>query len=152
ARPPGPLDASNMSFSSAILGRSIAEETRLADKEETFITALFHNLGRTLVALYLPAESKAIRAESEQQQDATVLKVLGMSYSSIGVAVARALNLPEKLLQSMNPVTGSRARGSMREEEKLGALAALSNGVADALASPASPKLKKQAIERLVKS
>src|SRR4030095_13158006 len=145
ARPPGPLDASNMSFSSAILGRSIAEETRLADKEETFITALFHNLGRTLVALYLPAESKAIRAEEEQQQDVAVLKVLGMSYSSIGVAVARALNLPEKLLQSMNRVTGSQSHASMTDEEKLAALATLSNSVADALATSASPKVKKQA-------
>ena len=152
AKTPALLDALNMSFYSAILGRGIAEQTGLADKEETFITALFHNLGRTLVALYLPAESKAIRAEADQQQDAAVLKVLGMSYSSIGVAVARALNLPEKLLQSMNRVTGSQAHSSMTDEEKLGALATLSNGVADALATSAAPKMKKMAIERLVKS
>jgi HD-like signal output (HDOD) protein len=49
AKTPALLDALNMSFYSAVLGRSIAEETRLADREETFITALFHNLGRTLV-------------------------------------------------------------------------------------------------------
>jgi hypothetical protein len=152
AKTPALLDALNMSFYSAILGRGIAEQTGLADKEETFITALFHNLGRTLVALYLPAESKAIRAETDQQQDAAVLKVLGMSYSSIGVAVARALNLPERLLQSMNRITGSQSHASMTDEEKLGALATLSNGVADALATSASPKLKKQAIDRLVKS
>ena len=40
----------------------------------------------------------------------------------------------------------------MTDEEKLGALATLSNGVADALATSASPKMKKQAIDRLVKS
>src|SRR6185503_13020784 len=97
-------------------------------------------------------ESKAIRAEAEQQQDGAVQKVLGMSYSSIGVAVARALNLPEKLLQSMNRVTGAQSHASMTDEEKLGALATLSNGVADALATLASPKTKKQAIDRLVKS
>jgi eukaryotic-like serine/threonine-protein kinase len=152
AKTPALLDALNMSFYSAILGRSIAEETTLADKEETFITALFHNLGRTLVALYLPAESKTIRADGAQHQDFAVLKVLGMSYSSIGVAVARALNLPEKLLQSMNRVTGAQTHASMTDEEKLGALATLSNGIADALATSASPKMKKQAIDRLVKS
>ena len=152
AKTPALLDALNMSFYSAVLGRSIADRTGLADKEETFISALFHNLGRTLVALYLPAESKAIRAEEEQQQDAAVLRVLGMSYSSIGVAVARSLNLPERLLQSMNRVTGSQTHASMTDEEKLGAMATLSNGVADALATSASPKNKKQAIERLVKS
>jgi HD-like signal output (HDOD) protein len=152
ARTPALLDALNMSFYSAILGRSIAGEIGLADREETFIAALFHNLGRTLVALYLPAESKAIRAEEEQGSEAAVLKVLGMSYSSIGIAVARALNLPERLLQSMNRVTGAQAHASMTDEERLAALATLSNGVADALATSASPKMKKQAIERLVKS
>jgi HD-like signal output (HDOD) protein len=152
ARTPALLDALNMSFYSAILGRSIAERTGLADKEETFISALFHNLGRTLVALYLPAEAKAIRAAEDQQHDSAVTRVLGMSYSSIGVAVARALNLPERLLQSMSRVPGSQSHSSMTDEEKLGAVATLSNGVADALATPAAPKAKKQAIERLVKS
>jgi HD-like signal output (HDOD) protein len=152
AKTPALLDALNMSFYSAILGRSIAEQIGQVDKEETFISALFHNLGRTLVALYLPAESKAIRAEEEQQQDSAVTRVLGMSYSSIGVAVARALNLPERLLQSMNRVTGAQMHASMTDDEKLGAVATLSNGVADALATSASPKMKKQAIERLVKS
>ncbi|HET9011266.1 MAG TPA: HDOD domain-containing protein [Gemmatimonadaceae bacterium] len=152
AKTPALLDALNMSFYSAILGRSIAGQTALADKEETFITALFHNLGRTLVALYLPAEAKAIHSEGAQHQDFAVLKVLGMSYSSIGVSVARALNLPEKLLQSMNRVTGAQSHASMTDEEKLAALATLSNGVADALATSASPKVKKQAIDRLVKS
>jgi HD-like signal output (HDOD) protein len=152
AKTPALLDAMNMSFYSAILGRSMAGHTGLADKEETFITALFHNLGRTLVALYLPAEAKAIHSEGAQHQDFAVLKVLGMSYSSIGVSVARALNLPERLLQSLNRVTGAQSHASMTDEERLGALATLSNGVADALASAASPKMKKQAIDRLVKS
>jgi HD-like signal output (HDOD) protein len=152
AKSPALLDALNMSFYSAILGRSIAEKTGAADREETFISALFHNLGRTLVALYLPAELKAIRAEDTQHTDTAVTRVLGMSYSSIGVAVARALNLPERLLQSMTRVPGSQVHSSMTEEEKLGALATLSNGVADALATSASPKMKKQAIDRLVKS
>jgi eukaryotic-like serine/threonine-protein kinase len=152
ARTPALLDALNMSFYSAILGRSIADRTGLFDKEETFISALFHNLGRTLVALYLPAESKAIRDEGDPQQESAVLRVLGMSYTSIGVGVARALNLPERLLQSMNRVTGSQTHASMTDEEKLGALATLSNGVADALATSAAPKVKKAAIDRLVKS
>jgi len=152
AKSPALVDALNMSFYSAILGRAIAGRTGLADSEETFISGLFHNLGRTLVALYLPAEVKAIRAEESRNPDTSVLKVLGMSYSSIGAAVARALNLPERLLQSMNRIPGSQAHPSMTDEEKLGALATLSNSVADALATPASPKMKKQAIDRLVKS
>jgi HD-like signal output (HDOD) protein len=152
AKSPALLDALNMSFYSAILSRSIADQIKTADKEEAFISALFHNLGRTLVALYLPAEAKAIRAEAGGQQDSAVMRVLSTSYTSIGVGVARALNLPERLLQSMNRIAGSQVHSSMTEEERLGCLATLSNGIADALATSASPKMKKQAIERLVKS
>jgi HD-like signal output (HDOD) protein len=152
AKSPALVDALNMSFYSAILGRSIAGEVGIADREESFISSLFHNLGRTLVALYLPSEVKLIRTQQDQNADAAVLRVLGTSYSTIGAAVARALNLPERLLQSMNRVPGSQAHASMTNEEKLGALATLSNAVADALATKASPKLKRQAIEKLVKS
>ena len=67
AKSPALVDALNMSFYSAILGRAIAGRTGLADSEETFISGLFHNLGRTLVALYLPAEINAIRAEESQE-------------------------------------------------------------------------------------
>ena len=80
------------------------------DKEEAFISALFHNLGRTLAALYLPAEVAAIKAEDEGNQQAATLRILGMSYTSIGVAVARALNLPERLLQSMTRMQGQPGR------------------------------------------
>jgi hypothetical protein len=50
----------------------------------------------------------------------------------------------------MNRVTGSGAR--LDDDEESWPRATLSNGVADALATAASPKIKKQAIERLVRS
>ncbi len=152
AKSPALVDALNMSFYSAVLGRSIAGELGIADREESFISALFHNLGRTLVALYLPSEVKLIKTQQDQNPDAAVLRVLGTSYAAIGAAVARELNLPERLIQSMNRMPGSQAHASMTNEEKLGALATLSNGVADAIATKANPKAKKQTIERLVKS
>lgn len=151
-RNPALVDALNMSFYSAILSRSIAVETGFVSSEEAFIGALFHNLGRTLTAMYLPAEVEAIRAEPEQSQDAAVIRILGMTYASIGAAVARALNLPPRLLESMNRVPGSQAHQSMTDEERLACLATLSNGITDALAAHTSPKTKKHAIDRLVKS
>ena len=152
ARTPALLDALNMSFYSAAFSRSAADTTRFVDKEEAFISALFHNLGRTLAALYLPAEVAAIKAEDEGNQLAATLRTLGMSYTSIGVAVARALNLPERLLQSMTRMQGSQAHASMTNEEKLGCLSTLSNGIADILGTGTDPRAKRKAIERLVQS
>jgi HD-like signal output (HDOD) protein len=152
AKSPALLDALNMSFYSAILGKSIAEQTGFADKEEAFISALFHNLGRTLVALYLPAEVKQIQADEGANPDAAVTRVLGMSYSSIGLGVAKAMNLPERLQQSLTRVTGSQVHPSMTEEEQLGCVATLSNGIADALATHGGARSRKQTIDRLLKS
>ncbi len=152
ARTPALLDALNMSFYSAILSRAIAVKTGFVDREEAFISALFHNLGRTLAALYLPAEVALIRAEEEGNQLGATLRILGMSYTSIGVAVARALNLPERLLRSMTRVHGGHAHASMTNEEKLGCLGTLSNGIADVLATNIDPRGKRKAIDRLVQS
>ncbi len=152
AHSPELVDALTMSFYSAILGRAIADQTSFADPEEAFISALFHNLGRFLVALYLPAEMEAIKASADPDPDAAVHRHLGMSYAAIGLAVARALNLPGRLANSMSPISGSQMHGSMTDEEKLGSLATLANGVTDTLASSISTGDKREAITRLTRS
>lgn len=150
AKTPDLVDALTMSFYSAILGRSVAEQTGFADPEEAFIGALFHNLGRTLVALYLPSEMAAISAARDHDEAAR--KELGMSFAAVGIAVANALNLPARLAKSMTRIPGPQAHDSMTEEEKLGALATLTNGITDALAAPTSAGDKRAAIGRLVRS
>ena len=152
AKSPELVDALTMSFYSAILGRAIADQTSFADPEEAFISALFHNLGRFLVALDLPAEMEAIKASADPDPDAAVHRHLGMSYAAIGIAVARALNLPGRLANSMSPISGSQMHGSMTDEEKLGSLATLANGVTDTLASSISTGDKREAITRLTRS
>jgi eukaryotic-like serine/threonine-protein kinase len=152
AKTPELVDALTMSFYSAILGRAIADQTSFADPEEAFISALFHNLGRILVALYLPAEMQAIKANTSGDHDAAVFHQLGMSYAAVGIAVANALNLPSRLARSMTRITGAQAHDSMDDEEKLGSLATLTNGITDTLASQNSTGDKRAAIGRLVRS
>ena len=152
AKTPDLVDTLNMSFYSAILGRTIADGTGFADPEEGFISALFHNLGRILVALYLPDELALIKASDDQDRDAAVHSVLGQSYTALGIAVADSLNLPGKLAGSMAHIAGSRSHQSMTDEEKLACLATLANGITDALAAPTEAKDKRGAIERLIRS
>ena len=146
------VDTLNMSFYSAILGRTIADKTGLADPEEAFISALFHNLGRILVALYLPDERAIINAADNRDRDAVVYSVLGRSYASLGIAIAESLNLPAKLSDSMTRVAGSRAHRSMTETEKLACVATLANAMTDALAARTDAREKRTAIERLIGS
>ena len=152
AKTPELVDALTMSFYSAILGRAIADQTSFVDPEEAFISALFHNLGRILVALHLPAEMEAIKARAGNDPDAAVYQQLGMSYAAVGVAVANALNLPSRLARSMTRIPGAQTHESMSDEEKLGSLATLTNGITDTLASQISTGDKRAAIARLIRS
>jgi eukaryotic-like serine/threonine-protein kinase len=151
ATTPALVDALIMSFYSAILGRAIAEGTKFVDVEEAFISALFHNLGRILAALYLPDEVSIINA-SDGDTDVAVHSVLGMSYSALGIGVASTLKLPTKLAHSLTRVSGSQSRQSMTDSEKLACVSTLANKIADALAASTSARDKRDAINALVAS
>jgi eukaryotic-like serine/threonine-protein kinase len=152
ARTPELADALNMSFYSAILGRVIADRTRFADPEEAFISALFHNLGRILVAFYLPEDLARIQSAPAEEREPAVRSVLGMSYSTLGYEIAGSLNLPHKIAQSLPRITGPDASESMGETERLAALSTLANDITDVLAIAAEPGRKRPAIDRLLRS
>jgi HD-like signal output (HDOD) protein len=151
AKTPELVDTLNMSFYSAILGRTIAEGTSFTDPEEAFISALFHNLGRMLVAVYLPDELAIINAKAVDRENA-VHAVLGQSLTALGIAVAESLRLPVKISDSMTRIVGSRTHQSMTDTERLACLATLANGITDALAAPTDAKEKRAEIERLIRS
>jgi eukaryotic-like serine/threonine-protein kinase len=144
------IDAMNMSFYSAVLARKIADDTGFADGEEAFISALFHKLGRILVAFYLPEEHAAIKALQETEGDRAVRSVLDMNYEDIGIAVAETLNIPGKITQSMTRILPPGPRDSLSDMDRLRCLATLSNDISDALASPDDPRKKRSELERLM--
>ncbi|WKB53734.1 serine/threonine protein kinase [Eleftheria terrae] len=75
-----------------------------AEEEESFITAMMQNLGRTLVHYYLPEEATQIRQLALSQggsEDAAVWSVLGASFEDLGISIARTWGLPESLVRDM---------------------------------------------------
>lgn len=107
ARTESLVNTLNMSFFSAVLGRNIADNSGFADTEEAFICALFHRLGRLLVAFYLPEDYEVIQSAEDGKQDLKAREVLGLTFQEMGVAVADELGLPQKLSDSMVRVPGS---------------------------------------------
>ncbi|HEY3381768.1 MAG TPA: HDOD domain-containing protein [Vicinamibacterales bacterium] len=152
ARTANLADVMNMSFYSAVLSRNIAEDSGFADGEEAFISALFHKLGRILVAFYLPKEFAEIQAGEAGKEPATIRSVLGLSYEAMGIAVAQGLNLPAKLTESMVRVPGDASSRVLSPGERLGCLATLANDITEVLAADADPHFKQAEIERLVGS
>jgi HD-like signal output (HDOD) protein len=75
------------------------------EAEETFIGAMFQNLGRMLTQYYFPEEAQRIRQDASgagmAAEDKAAVKVLGLSYQALGVGVARAWGLPDSLQRMM---------------------------------------------------
>jgi eukaryotic-like serine/threonine-protein kinase len=153
AKNPALVDILNMSFYSAILGRNIAEDTGFTDGEETFLSSLFHRLGRVLVAFYLPEEFATIETRAQTtDRTASVRAVLGASFEDVGVAVAHELNLPDKLSRTMEHMPGDSLPRSLGEAQKLASVATLANAITDVLASSDATRNRRAEIEKLVAS
>jgi HD-like signal output (HDOD) protein len=146
------VDALNMSFFSAMLGRNIADHTSAAHSEEAFIGALFHRFGRLLVAFYLPDEYATIVAGPPHQQDARAHELLGLSFQQLGKGVAHELALPRKLTDSMARIAGPQASRSLSPGETLACVATLANDITESLASGDDPARTRAAIQRLLAS
>jgi HD-like signal output (HDOD) protein len=148
---PARVDALNMSLFAAMIGRRIAVRIRMPDEEEAFIGALFHNLGRTLVAFYLPKEFAAVKAAGDDLE-AGARKVLGVSCPAIGRAVARSLKLPASVGEGMERLSGEQLAERMTEDWHLRAVATLANAVADEIAAPTDGAAKRETIDALVRA
>ncbi|MEI6667448.1 MAG: HDOD domain-containing protein [Acidobacteriota bacterium] len=143
-------EALNKAFYGAVLGRTIAQQTGVADAEEAFISTLYQRLGRILVAFYLPDDYKAIEAVPDDERDRMALQVLGLSFEMMGLEIADHLRMPDVLRKSMTIVPCGDLSRAMNAEERLSCVATLSNAIVDVLATPGDASTRRGAVERLM--
>ncbi len=93
------------SFLSGIIARDLAKNIRLNDWENYYIGAMFHNFGRLLAIHYFPEEfSTYLKLRDDGINDKlAVLRALGVTFSDLGVGVARFWGLPDQIIVSMTP-------------------------------------------------
>ena len=106
------------------------------ESEETFIGALFQNLGRLLTEFYFPEEAQQIRLLGEQgtERDAAAQRVLGLGLQDLAVGVARSWGLPDSLQRVMRTPDGEvPARAVERGVERMRWIGRCANEVTDAL-------------------
>lgn len=106
-----------------------------AEEEESFITAILQNLGRTLVQFYLPEQAAQVRQLAHSQgrdEAAAALSVLGMSFDDVGSSVARTWGLPDMLVAAMRkPADDSPIRPPERRGDWFRLLGGLGNELID---------------------
>lgn len=95
-----------MSVMGGSLARMIAEKAKMEDPEQGFITAAFTQLGKILLATFLPEEQREIarmtREEGRTEEEAE-RTVLGLRIEQFGKQIGEFLNLPGSVTSYMDP-------------------------------------------------
>ncbi|MES9867830.1 MAG: HDOD domain-containing protein, partial [Candidatus Thiodiazotropha sp. LLP2] len=109
----------------ATLAQNVASEIDQHEAEEYFLTGLLNDLGKVLVAFYLPEESQEIERliKVEGKEPVTVQhSVLGVSFETIGIEIAKQWNFPKQLTDSLKSWQGDHIPVNRTEKRRLVAL------------------------------
>jgi serine/threonine protein kinase len=109
----------------ATLAQNVASEIDQHEVEEYFLTGLLNDLGKILVAFYLPEESKEIKRLIEVEgREAVAVQhaVLGVSFETIGMEIAKQWNFPKSLTDSLKAWQGDHVPVNRTEKRRLVAL------------------------------
>ena len=88
---------------SGMVAAQLSVGHNIRDAEEIMVCSMFHNLGKMLAIFYFYDESQEIARLMDQgeSEDKAATKVLGMSYTDLGLGVARSWNFPPRLVAGM---------------------------------------------------
>ena len=89
---------------SGLIAMDVADSMKLGEKEEVFICAMLHSLGKMLAICYLPEEHAEIKrrmVQKELDETQASRSVMGVTYIDLGMAVSRSWNFPDKIVRSM---------------------------------------------------
>ncbi|WP_234085545.1 serine/threonine protein kinase [Azonexus sp. R2A61] len=134
-----------------ILAKDLCAAAQLRDLEQAFICALFQNLGRLLAQYYFPEESDEIRRLMEQKacsEDHAAQRVLGISFESLGVAIARQWGFPPLIVGSMRKLGEGAVHAPATQEERLRVFSSFANELC--LAVGMQPEERDRAIRKVV--
>lgn len=135
-------------FLRGLMAGTLAAEltTHARDAEETFIGAMFQNLGRMLTQYYFPEEAQQIRQSAKDAgmaaEDKAAIKVLGLSFGELGVGVAQSWDLPDTLQRMMTMPQGAPpGRDLERGVERQRWIGRIANEITDAMLVEVGPDL-----------
>ncbi len=150
AQTPHVTDSAVGSLVSGEIARALAVNAKLSD-EEAQVCAMFRNLGRHLVIVYLPEIFEQILALVKRDglvERVAAERVLGSSYGKLGSAIAQNWKLPPRIASAIAALPSP--GGSLpRADDRMSALSALANDLCEVVAS-APPHARQHAINDLL--
>lgn len=121
---------------SGVFAKNLADKSQIMNKEEVFLSGIFHNLGKLLAIFYFNEESLEVErlvAEENISEENAATQVLGVPYHRLGVAIAKEWELPHYIVDTINPYNTkvNSKRLHLSNEEKIHAISSLSNELTD---------------------
>ena len=149
----GPERVSESAISALVsseIARNLAGEARVSDDEAT-VCAMFKNLGRHLVLVYLPELYDRVQSTVEDNGVTVAVAaktILGITFEDLGTAIAKSWQLPPHVVGAMSE--SELTAGKLdRNEDRLNALAAFANAVCDVVTRETAEN-RDQAVRRLL--
>lgn len=121
---------------SGMLARDIADMDGGIDPEEAFVCALMGQLGKLVMIYYLPDEySRACqwRQVHGEPESKAVRSACGITYETLGMAVADQWNFPRQICQSMQVLSREDLQDKARRPSRLRALSSFVKELGDAI-------------------
>ncbi|MCP4605611.1 MAG: HDOD domain-containing protein [Proteobacteria bacterium] len=145
------MDSTYSSLMSGLVAKGMAKRIGRVNEEEAFVCAMYRKLGEYLCIYYLPKEyreiKRFIKKHGKTMEDATV-KVLGISLTELGQAMAEKWEFPEQIRKSMKQLPKGQVPKPRDYSEELRNLSGLADELTQ-IAAEASPENRKKALKDL---
>lgn len=140
------------SIFTGVVAAQLSVGHNIRDAEEVMVCSMFHNLGRMLSTYYFFDESQEISRLVEQGEDEVraAIKVLGVSYTDLGLAVARSWNFPPRLIAGIRKLPEGKIGEAHGDLDYLSVTINLAHELCEIAASSTSQN-KEQALRDLVR-
>jgi len=117
---------------SGVFAKNLADKSNIDNKEEVFLSGIFHNLGKLLAIFYFNEESlevERLMLDKHISEESAATQILGISYHQLGVAIAKEWQLPHYIVNTITPYNTklNSKRLQLSNEEKMHAISSLSN-------------------------
>ena len=135
------------SFLSAIFAKNLTKKSKTINPEEAFLASMFHNLGRQITIYFLPDEYNDILnlvIDKGINEDMASKRILGLNFASIGQYIASEWQLPENIIQGIQPKPYKITQRPTASKDYLAQLAALTNEIVEAAACGNNEKAEKE--------
>lgn len=120
------------------LARDASKQFMAREAEEAYVCALFHSIGQMLAQFYFPEEVAEIRKVILQRncsEEVASTQVLGLSFSELGIGIARHWGFPPGLINSLRPLPEGVIKKPATHDEALRVVAGFANELCEAISS-----------------